>query len=399
MPDQSTRHPWKRRLNQHPFASLMVANFCFFMGFATFFLLPKYLITELGASDRQVGTIMAAYGLCMVACLPFIGSGSDRHGRRPFLIAGAGLLGLTALAFIGVDDMGSIPYLLRGLQGLAFACWFVNSSTLAVDLVDPARRGGALGLFGVSTLVTYGLAPALAEWVAHMHGFIPVFVLASGWSLLALLVGSRLPEPTSQRESRRPATSRSWRRLAFAPVIGKIATSALLMGLAFGTVLVFSQPQALARGIEPVTLLTLAFALTSIMIRLGFSHLVDGNRKRFVLTLSLIAMAAGTSLLARIDSQSVYVLCGILVGIGHSLAYPTLNVMLINHLPSHEHGRGMSLFVAAFNIGTILAQFGLGLAVVQVGLPGIFLIAGSLVLLAIPCALSAVGPPTGMRSQ
>ncbi|HBG32125.1 MAG TPA: hypothetical protein DDW98_16120, partial [Gammaproteobacteria bacterium] len=96
MPDQSTRHPWKRRLNQHPFASLMVANFCFFMGFATFFLLPKYLITELGASDRQVGTIMAAYGLCMVACLPFIGSGSDRHGRRPFLIAGAGLLGLTA---------------------------------------------------------------------------------------------------------------------------------------------------------------------------------------------------------------------------------------------------------------------------------------------------------------
>ena len=110
-------------------------------------------------------------------------------------------------------------------------------------------------------------------------------------------------------------------------------------------------------------------------------------------------MAAGTSLLARIDSQSVYVLCGILVGIGHSLAYPTLNVMLINHLPSHEHGRGMSLFVAAFNIGTILAQFGLGLAVVRVGLPGIFLIAGSLVLLAIPCALSAVGPPTGMRSQ
>jgi predicted MFS family arabinose efflux permease len=59
----------------------------------------------------------------------------------------------------------------------------------------------------------------------------------------------------------------------------------------------------------------------------------------------------------------------------------------------------MSLFVAAFNIGTILAQFGLGLAVVRVGLPGIFLIAGSLVLLAIPCALSAVGPPAGMRSQ
>lgn len=393
MPARSALTRWKAPLEKHAFASLMAANFCFFMGFATFFLLPKYLITVLGAQEGQVGAIMASYGLVMVACLPAIGGGSDRYGRRPFLILGAVLLGATALAFGMVQELGPWPYLLRGLQGLAFACWFVNSSTLAVDVVDPARRGSALGLFGVSTLITYGLAPALAEWIAHGLGFVPVFLLSLAWSGLALLLSLVLPTPASHPSRLKSGVSRSWRQLASEPIIGAICIAALLMGLAFGTVLVFSQAQALARDITPVTILTLAFALTSIIIRLGFSRLADGGGKRVVLILSLLAMAAGTGLLAAVNGTGLYALCGVLIGVGHSLAYPTLNVMLINHLPSHEHGRGMSLFVAAFNVGTILAQFGLGLLISIVGLQGIFLVAALLAVAAIAPILRATATP------
>lgn len=383
----------KALLEKHAFASLMVGNFCFFMGFATFFLLPKYLITVLGAQEGQVGAIMASYGLVMVACLPAIGRGSDRYGRRPFLILGAALLGLTAVGFTAVPDLGPWPYLLRGLQGLAFACWFVNSSVLAVDVVDPSRRGGALGLFGVSTLITYGLAPALAEWIAHDRDFATVFVLALGWSGLALLLSLVLPAPPRPSNRLKYAVSRSWRQLATEPVIAAISISAMLMGLAFGAVLVFSQAQALARGIAPVTTLTLAFALTSILMRMGFARLADGGSKRTILILSLLALAAGTGLLAAVDGIGLYAVCGMLVGIGHSLAYPTLNAMLINHLPSHEHGRGMSLFVAAFNVGTILAQFGLGLLISIVGLEGIFIVAALLAIAAIPPIIRASAVP------
>jgi MFS family permease len=297
------------------------------------------------------------------------------------------------LAFATLQQLGPWLSLLRGLQGLAFACWFVNSSTLAVDVVDPARRGSALGLFGVSTLITYGLAPALAEWIAHSWGFAPVFLLALGWSALALLLSLALSTPAPHPNRSKNPGSRSWRQLALEPVIGAICMSALLMGLAFGTVLVFSQAQALARGIAPVSTLTLAFALTSIVMRLGFSRLADGGGKRTILIPSLLAMAAGTGLLAAVDGIGLYALCGVLVGVGHSLAYPTLNVMLINHLPSHEHGRGMSLFIATFNIGTILAQIGLGLLISVVGLHGIFLVAAILTITAITPILRATATP------
>ena len=373
-----------------PFAILMVANFCFFMGFATFFLLPKYLITELGTTEGQVGLLMAGYGISMIACLPWVGVGSDRHGRRPYLILGAGLLALTALAFVFITALDALPYALRGLQGIAFACWFVNASTLAVDLVDPARRGSALGLFGVSTLVTYGAAPALAEWIAGMRGFTPVFALAASWCVLAGLLSLHIPVPPRAVKSGR--APRSWFRLAASPVIGRISLNALLMGIAFGTVLVFCQPQALAKGIAPVSVLPLSFAITSIVIRLGFSRLVDGRGQRRVLIGSLIAMALGTGALAVIEGRAAYALCGALVGLGHSLAYPTLNVLLINRMPAHEHGSGMSLFVAAFNVGTILAQFGFGLLIPHVGLSPVFLIAAAAVTLALPLVPRITAP-------
>jgi len=352
------------------------------MGFATFFLLPKYLITELGAAEREVGLLMAGYGISMIACLPWVGRGSDRHGRRPYLLLGAGLLTLTAGAFVFIRALDTVPYLLRGLQGIAFACWFVNASTLAVDLVDPARRGSALGLFGVSTLVTYGAAPALAEWIAGMRGFTPVFALAAAWCILAGLLSLYIPVPPRAAKSGR--ATRSWFHLATRPVIGRICLNALLMGLAFGTVLVFCQPQALAKGIAPVSMLPLSFALTSIVIRLAFSRLVDGRGQLTVLLVSLASMALGTGALAGVDGRAAYALCGALVGIGHSLAYPTLNVLLINRLPAHEHGVGMSLFVAAFNVGTILAQFGFGLLIPHLGLSPVFLIAAAAVLFALP---------------
>lgn len=382
MPHPAAARALKSPFSSHPFAALMVANFCFFMGFATFFLLPKYLITELGAAEREVGLLMAGYGVSMIACLPWVGVGSDRHGRRPYLLLGAGLLALTALAFVFIRALDALPYALRGLQGIAFACWFVNSSTLAVDLVEPARRGSALGLFGVSTLVTYGAAPALAEWIAGISGFTPVFALATGWCILAGLLSLQVPVPPRAATSNRAA--RSWLRLVTRPVIGRIGLNALLMGLAFGTVLVFCQPQALAKGIAPVSILPLSFALTSIVIRLGFSRLVDGRGQRTVLFFSLIAMALGTGALAGVEGRAAYALCGALVGMGHSLAYPTLNVSLINRLPAHEHGTGMSLFVAAFNVGTILAQFGFGLLIPHLGLSPVFLLAAAAVLLALP---------------
>ena len=47
----------------------------------------------------------------------------------------------------------------QGIQGIGFSAFFVANFSYVIDLVPPARRGWALGIYGVSGLASTALAP------------------------------------------------------------------------------------------------------------------------------------------------------------------------------------------------------------------------------------------------
>lgn len=360
------------------FVLVMLGNIAWFMAFATFFLLPRFLVTELDASEAQTGWVMASFGLLSLSALPFVGGLTDRFGRRPFLITGALVMVVSALLFTQVTQLGPAVYVLRMLQGLSFALWFVSSSSLVVDIVPAARRGAALGLFGISTLSTHALAPAVAEWIALSHGFIPVFLLSAGWGVLAAVIALLLPS-RRRRDDDDGQPTRSNMTLLRRPDVGLLVLASFLCGCGFGAALVFSQPLALQRGLTMVTAFLVAHAVTSIIVRILFSRLTDHPSRRLVVLPSIFFMGSGVMWLAFMHSLPEYVIAGAFMGLGHSLTYPTMNALLINRLRLSEHGRGMSLFVGGFNAGMILSQMILGWLTVYLGLPGIFVVAALLV--------------------
>ena len=109
-----------------------------------------------------------------IICQPLIGPWVDVVGRRPFMLAGAGL---NLAASLLATAPGGVPLLalVRVLQGLGFSTFFVASFSYVVDIVPPARRGWALGLYGVSGFVATALAPLIGEWVVRTAGFRPMF--------------------------------------------------------------------------------------------------------------------------------------------------------------------------------------------------------------------------------
>ena len=80
------------------FLTLAVANFLFFTGLAGFVLLPLHL-QRLGATDGQLGGIMACYSATAIVVQPVVGAWVDRGGRRTFLVTGAILTAGVALLF------------------------------------------------------------------------------------------------------------------------------------------------------------------------------------------------------------------------------------------------------------------------------------------------------------
>ena len=201
-----------QRLLTPGFTKLLVAQACFGYAFSNYFLLPKFLVTELGAGPAEIGQVAAFYGLFVVVFLPAMGVLVDRFGRRDFLTAGALLMAVASFAFTGVDRIGPLLYLLRAVQGVAFAMAFVAGATLAVDEAPPERLGQAIGLFGLTFLAMNAIAPAAAEEIAVRVGWPATFLTAAVFALVSAALSRRLrdrrpPPPVTRR---RPACS-SWR--------------------------------------------------------------------------------------------------------------------------------------------------------------------------------------------
>jgi MFS family permease len=175
-----------------PFLLTTVANFFFFLSFASYFLLPLH-VRALGGTESVVSAVMGASGLASLAVLPLVGLSIDRLGRRLFLILGAAGMTVASAGFLFVDRIGPMLFLLRMLQGLSFAAAFTATTTYAAEFAPVGRRAQALGIFGLSTLLTHAIAPSVGEEIAHRAGFHALFAVTMAYTTIALLLALRPP--------------------------------------------------------------------------------------------------------------------------------------------------------------------------------------------------------------
>ena len=134
-------------------------------------VLPGLLRTLAGADQvaRHYGVLLALYALMQFLCAPLLGALSDRHGRRPVLLASLAGAALD-YAVMAVAPALWVLYLGRAVAGLTGATGAVASSCIA-DLSrgeDRARRYGYLsacmGLGLIAGPVIGGLA---GQWSPH----------------------------------------------------------------------------------------------------------------------------------------------------------------------------------------------------------------------------------------
>src|SRR5256712_10385780 len=144
------------------FARVTAANFCFFLTFTSFFLLPLH-VRALGGTERTIGLVMGTSGLAGLVSVLAVGALLDRFGRRIFLLGGIATMSAASGAFLLVGRIGPAIFVLRVVHGLAFAAGFNAASTLAAGVAPQGGRAAAPRLLRVSTLATPAPPPALGR--------------------------------------------------------------------------------------------------------------------------------------------------------------------------------------------------------------------------------------------
>lgn len=401
-PEPSAREP----ILSGRFLRVTAANFCFFMTFASFFLLPVR-IRELGGTHEQVGLVMGMIGLSGLVGVFAIGVWIDRLGCRVFLRGGLAGMALVSFAFAFVDHVGWLMIVLRGVQGLAFAAGFNAASTLAAAFAPRERRATALGWFGVSTLTTHALAPSIGEQIERLAGFPTLFMLAASFSVVGLAIAWTLPDPVGSRA--RSATGGPGAQPHAAPhpprrpLPSRLRTSLATStgcGIAFGAVITFVPTFVSEADLGPVATFFLSYTTAAIAIRLWAGQVADDFGLRRMILPAIAVLAVAILGLSEVHNALELGIAGTVFGLAQGVVYPTLNAFSVGLVSDADLGRVQAFYNGTFNIGVTSSALAFGPLVEAHGHRVMFVCAAAIALVALGVfAIGTAGPAVAGEAQ
>lgn len=160
--------------------------------FAIITMTPLYLRANHGFGWMATGFAMAAMMLPGALLQPWMGKISDRVGRRPLIIVGnAAATGAAFIAWLPTTFVLSIIAL-----GVALTALVAIRSVLLAAAVDHAggREGTSLGL-AFAFMDGFAASAAVLAGLAGENDLANAFLLASGFSLVAVIFAVTTPKP------------------------------------------------------------------------------------------------------------------------------------------------------------------------------------------------------------
>jgi len=378
-----------------------VINFAFFLSFNAFVLLPLH-IQELGGTEIEIGVLMGLYSAVGIVSQPLIGPWVDAVGRRLFMLLGTVLV-LAAAVLAALFD--SIPVLasVRVLQGFGFSAYFVAMFSYVVDLVPPAQRGWALGIYGVSGFVATAVAPLVGEVIVRRAGFRTLFAVSAVLALVPLLLITRLRD-------RRPAGAAAlpgpgWLRAGLEDVLRRHMIVTLYFGLGSGTIFAFLPTFAQSLAVSGLSLFYTAYAAAAIAVRIFGGRLIDTRGRRAVIVPSMFLQMAAPALLGVVGYAvtrasttpvvPILFVAGLISGAAHGFLYPGLAALVTDLTPAPRRATAVGVFSSMFLLGQTVGAVMFGAVAHVLGYASMWSILSMLLL--IGSALSMGLPRTPAR--
>ncbi|KAF0234161.1 MAG: major facilitator superfamily [Desulfovibrionaceae bacterium] len=147
--------------------------------------LPVYAVTVVGLSEFQAGLLWGAQIVVTMLSKPLMGRVSDSHGRRPLIVAGLVLCGVS---FAAVPFMQGFWTLLMAslVFGLGEALVTSSSAAMVADLCRERHFGSAMGAFGTIFDVGHASGPILGGLLVGWMGYQISFPLMASVLFLAI---------------------------------------------------------------------------------------------------------------------------------------------------------------------------------------------------------------------
>ena len=387
--------------------ALVVMTCTGFSGFAVLLPVAPLWAVHGGADEAGAGLVNGVLLLFTVLTQLLVPLSLRRFGWGPVLTVGMLLLGVPAVLYGLSSALGPV-LVFSAVRGIGFGVLTVAGSAAVATLVEPGRRGEAIGTYGLAVaLPNLVLLPA-GPWIAENLGFWLIFVVSAlplagipAALRLASTVHATAPDLLHLRDGHaatQPAAEpdrTAYRRL-LRPTLLLLAVTA-----AAGAVLTFAPQMVSSAGLTAAGMLVMGLVAALGRWRVGL--LADRYGPERFLTPLIIVAAAGTALAAwsvtdpEQTKAVAFVAAMVVVGLGYGALQNLTLVVAFRSVSRAHHNRASAVWNVGFDAGTAAGSVGVGAMAASTGFAPALAVMAGLVVTVIPAAL--VRPRKQLRSD
>ncbi|MFA5052473.1 MAG: MFS transporter [Parcubacteria group bacterium] len=174
----------KRKTRQ--LATILFTNLISVIGMSVVIPILPFYVESLGASPIIVTALFSVFSICSFVSAPYLGSLSEKLGRKPVLMAS---IASTSVGWF-VFAIARNPILLfvgRIIDGLAAGDFSIAQNILGDIAEDEKERKKFFGFFGATFAAGFILGPVLGGLLAEYSPSAPFFIV-SGLAVLNLIM-------------------------------------------------------------------------------------------------------------------------------------------------------------------------------------------------------------------
>jgi MFS family permease len=332
--------------------ALVAVSLTGFSGYAALLATAPAWTVHGGASEAGAGLVngvLLAATVLTQMCVPWL---LRAFGTAPVMVASMFLMGVPAAAYALSDAL--VPVLaLSAVRGAGFGIITVVGSTVVAHLVEPARRGEAVGVYGLAVAAPMIVLLSASVAVAESAGYGWVFAVAS----LPLLgvpwawwLGRRVDAtPTlASEEVSTSSTSQGAVRLVLRPTAVLFAVT-----MAGGALMTFAPQLGIGGGWAAAALFVMS--LTSALSRWRVGLLADRHGpERFVaplLVLTAVGLLLCVGAITR-DSGWLLVLAALVLGPPYGALQNLTLLIAFARVPARDLPTASAAWNLGFDAGT-----------------------------------------------
>ncbi|MGL4209100.1 MAG: MFS transporter, partial [Candidatus Adiutrix sp.] len=314
------------------FFTFVMLNFFVFMGFDILLPTLSLFLQNWGASESEIGRIFSVFTISAVFFRMVTGYLSSRFKPMNMVYAGLMLCAGAALYYYWATSVSS-GMLARLIHGAGFGLASTLITSLASQIIPPARMGEGLGYLGLGTTAALALGPFFGLWLVQEFGYLVLFITVALFYVLGIIGAMALPEiklPPTAPGALKP------RLVLISPKVLAPSFLMFLVGLILSSTIVFMALYCQERNLLHAGYFFVISTIGIFISRFTTGRIHDRFGHRYVLIPASLMLLTSMLLLAFTHSAWLFFCAAITYGLSTGAIFPSTQALAFSAVPNSE---------------------------------------------------------------